>query len=67
MRRTWQDVEEIGLDLFELHPDLDPISVSLPEIKEMVVKLSGFDDDPDGATDVILEAIQESWYDEYED
>ncbi len=67
MKRTWRDVEEIALDLMELHPQVDPLTLTLPALKRLVLELPGFADDPDASTDPLLEAIQKAWYDEYED
>jgi FeS assembly protein IscX len=64
---TWRDADEIALDLVERHPGTDPLTVSLAELKRLVVELPTFHDAPDAATDKILEAIQAAWYDEYED
>jgi FeS assembly protein IscX len=67
MKRTWRDVDEIALDLYEQHPNIDPLTVSLPDLKKMVTELPSFGDDPDATTESILESIQVAWYDEYED
>ncbi|HUI65079.1 MAG TPA: Fe-S cluster assembly protein IscX [Bacteroidota bacterium] len=67
MKLTWQDVDEIALDLVERYPQVDPLSVKFPELKTMVISLPSFEDDPDAATDAILESIQSAWYDEFED
>ena len=67
MKRTWRDVDDIAIDLVERHPNTDPLTVKLPELKNMVTELPTFGDDPNAATDRILEAIQAAWYDEYED
>ena len=67
MKRTWRDVDDIAIDLVERHPNVDPLSVKLPEIQKMVTELPTFGDDPVAATDTILEAIQAAWYDEFED
>lgn len=64
---TWRDADEIALDLVERHPGTDPLTVSLPELKRLVLELPTFHDDPDGATDKVLEYIQAAWYDEFED
>jgi FeS assembly protein IscX len=64
---TWRDADEIALDLVERHPNLDPLSVKLPELKKLVIGLPTFADDPTGASDRILESIQAAWYDEFED
>lgn len=67
MGRTWREVDEIALDLAETFPAVDPLSISLAELKGLVVKLPTFSDDPDAVTNASLEAIQAAWYDEFED
>ena len=67
MKWTWHDIDDIALDLVEKFPQLDPLTVKLPELKKMVTELSTFNDDPDAVGDKTLEAIQAAWYDEYED
>jgi FeS assembly protein IscX len=67
MKWTWRDVDDIALDLVEQYPTVDPMSVKILELKKMVTGLPTFGDDPDAATDRLLEAIQAAWYDEYED
>ncbi len=67
MKRTWQDIDEIALDLVERYPQVDPLTVKLPELRTMVASLPSFGDDPDAATDMTLESIQAAWYDEFED
>jgi FeS assembly protein IscX len=67
MKLTWRDVNEIALGLVERHPDVDPMSVKSDELQKMVTELPAFGDDPDAATERILEAIQAAWYDAYED
>jgi FeS assembly protein IscX len=64
---TWKDADEIAIDLVERHPSLDPLTLNLSELKRLVLDLPTFGDDPGGATDAMLEAIQGAWYDEFED
>ena len=66
MKWTWRDVEEIAVALAKGHPGLDPLGVSLPELKRLVLELPEFGDDGDAGTDPILESIQAAWYDEFE-
>ncbi len=63
MKWTWQDVQEIATGLAETHPEIDPLAVPPPELKRLVSGLAMFGDDPDAATDLILESIQAAWYD----
>jgi FeS assembly protein IscX len=67
MKWTWRDVDDIALDLVERHPNLDPMSVNLDELKTLVLDLPGFGDNPEASTQRTLEAIQAAWYDEFED
>ena len=67
MKRTWRDADDIALDLVERHPLTDPLSISLDELRKMVVDLPTFGDNPQAATTNMLEAIQAAWYDEFED
>ncbi len=66
MKRTWQDIDEIALDLVERYPQVDPLTVKLPELRRMIVDLPNFSDKPDAATDATLESVQAAWYEEYE-
>lgn len=67
MKWTWQDIDEIAIDLVEKYPNMDPLTVKLPELRTMVLELPSFHDDPQASNEKILEAIQAAWYDEYED
>jgi FeS assembly protein IscX len=67
MKLTWRDIDEIAIDLVETYPDVDPMCVGNDELQKMVTGLPAFSDNPDAATERILEAIQAAWYDEYED
>ena len=64
----WLDVQRIGEELAETHPDIDPFSTSFPALRTMVLELEGFQEDPaHPCNERILEAIQQSWIDERED
>lgn len=64
MKRTWRDVDELARSLAGRHPDVDPLTLTLPALKVLVLELPEFADDPEAGTDALLEAIQKSWYDE---
>jgi FeS assembly protein IscX len=66
MKRTWQDVEELARDLARRNPDMDPLRLQPGELRELVVTLPTFADNPAAATPDLLEAIQAAWYDERE-
>ena len=61
----WTDIEDISLALLEAHPDIDPLGVNFPELREMVEKLAGFEpEDGQSVNEQILEAIQVGWHEE---
>jgi len=61
---TWTDAEDIGIALFEKYPGVDPLAVRFTELREWVMALPGFDDDPAASNEGRLEAIQMAWYEE---
>ncbi len=63
----WTSSEDIGIALFEAYPDTDPLTVRFTDLREKVLKLDGFDDDPKGSNEPKLEAIQMAWYEEWKD
>jgi FeS assembly protein IscX len=60
----WTDSREIALALTEAHPDVDPKFVRFTDLREWVLALPGFADDPRHSGEKILEAIQMAWIDE---
>jgi FeS assembly protein IscX len=62
----WTDSREIAIALAEKYPDTDPKSVRFTELREWVLQLPGFDDDPKRSGEKILEAIQMLWIEEAE-
>ena len=60
----WTDSLEIAIALADAHPDTDPRRVNFVDLRNMVVALPGFDDDPKRSGEKILEAIQMAWIDE---
>jgi FeS assembly protein IscX len=60
----WTDVQEIAIQLWEKHPDVDPITVRFTDLHRWVTELPGFEDDPKNSNEKILEAIQMCWLDE---
>ncbi len=67
MKLNWTDSEEIGIQLFEKHPDLDPLSVRFTDLHKWVCELPEFTDDPKSSNEKKLEAIQMAWYEEWQD
>jgi FeS assembly protein IscX len=63
----WTDSEDIAIALAEKFPDVDPLTVRFTDLRERVLGLDGFDDDPKGSNEPKLEAIQMAWHEEYTD
>jgi FeS assembly protein IscX len=63
----WSDAEEIGIQLVEKFPSLDPLTVRFTDLHRYVVELEGFADDPSQSSEPKLEAIQMAWREEFED
>jgi FeS assembly protein IscX len=63
----WTDAEEIGIQLQEKYPDIEPYTVRFTDLHGYVTALPGFIGNPAKSTEPILEAIQTAWNEEYED
>ncbi len=66
MGLKWTDTLDIAIALDEAHPDVDPRYVNFVDLREWVMSLSEFDDDPAHSGEKILEAIQVAWIEERE-
>jgi FeS assembly protein IscX len=64
---TWNDSEEIGIQLQETHPGIDPLTVRFTDLHRYVTELPGFADDKTKSNESKLEAIQMAWYEEFKD
>jgi FeS assembly protein IscX len=60
----WTDSRDIALALLEKLPDQDPKRVNFVELRNWVLALPGFSDDPKRCGEKILEAIQMAWIEE---
>ena len=63
----WTDSEDIGIALAEKFPGLDQLTMRFTDLRERVLALDGFDDDPKTSNESKLEAIQMAWYEEWKD
>ena len=63
----WQDAEDIGIALNDKFPEVDPLTVRFTDLRERVLQLEGFDDDPKTSNEPKLEAIQMAWHEEFKD
>jgi len=66
MGLKWTDSLDVAIELDEKYPDVDPATVRFVELREWVIGLDAFDDDPGHAGEKILEAIQMAWIEERE-
>ena len=64
---AWDNAEEIGIQLQEKFPDIDPLTVRFTDLHRYLTELAGFSDDPKASNESKLEAIQMAWYEEYKD
>ena len=51
----------------EKFPALDPLTVRFTDLRDKVMGLDGFDDDPKASNEPKLEAIQMAWYEEWKE
>jgi len=63
----WDNAEEIGIQLSEKYPDVDPLTVRFTDLHKWVTQLQGFTGDPKQSNEGKLEAIQMAWHEEYQD
>jgi FeS assembly protein IscX len=63
----WTNSEDIGIALFEKFPSVDPLTVRFTDLREKVMGLDSFDDDPKASNEPKLEAIQMAWYEEWKE
>jgi FeS assembly protein IscX len=63
----WTDAEDLGIALYEKFADTDPLTVRFTDLREKVMGLEGFEDDPKASNEPKLEAIQMAWYEEWKE
>ena len=63
----WIDAEDIAIALTEKFPEIDPLTVRFTDLREKVLALDDFDDDPKTSNEPKLEAIQMAWYEEWKE
>lgn len=59
----WVDVQDIAIELADSREE-DPKYVNFVDLRQWVMELDGFDDEPKRCGEKILEAIQAAWIDE---
>lgn len=58
----WDDFGRMVRALHAAYPGVDPLDLSVAKLFKMVLKLPGFDDNPDAAGEEQLEKLQMAWY-----
>jgi FeS assembly protein IscX len=66
MALRWTDTLDIAIELDEKFPDVDPRNVNFVDLRNWIMALDGFDDDPEHSGERILEAVQMAWIEERE-
>lgn len=67
MSLKWTDTYNIAIELMEVYPDIDPMTIRFTDLHKWVTGLEDFSDDPDHSSEKILEAIQMAWLEESQD
>ncbi len=63
----WIDIDDIAIELADNYPDLDPKTVNFVDLRNWILQLEEFDDDPEHCGEKILEAVQAAWIEEIAD
>jgi FeS assembly protein IscX len=58
----WSDLPAMAEAMAQAYPDTQPLDLSIPALFRRILSLPGFADDPDVATEEILEKVQMLWY-----
>ncbi len=58
---NWSDTDEIGYQLHQEFPNVDPLHVRFTELRQRVLGLAEFAGDPAASSEGVLEAIQMAW------
>ena len=64
MGLKWVDSLDIAIELNDKYTDVDPMHVNFVDLRNWVLELEDFDDDPEHSGERILEAIQMAWIEE---
>ncbi len=67
MGLRWDQAEEIAEVLAENHPGLNPLDVRFTDLRQWVIDLDEFEDNPGGSNEAKLEAIQMAWNEIYQE
>jgi nitrogen fixation NifU-like protein len=58
----WDDFARMVRALHAAYPDIEPLDLSMAKLFKMILKLPGFDDNPDAIGEDHLEKLQMAWH-----
>jgi FeS assembly protein IscX len=60
----WENTYEIVLTLMRMYPEVDVEMVGVEQLRQWVITLPNFSDEPEMVTEQILQDILREWYEE---
>lgn len=60
----WTDIQLIAESLADLYPEVDPKTIRFTDLRNYILSLPDFDDNPEHCGERILEAVQQAWINE---
>ena len=66
MSLKWTDSLDIAIALDEAHPDANPLHINFVDLRDWILGLEEFEDEPEHCGERILEAVQAAWIEERE-
>jgi FeS assembly protein IscX len=67
MTYSWQELDDIAIDLYEKYPEVDPLKVRFTDLLDYILKLESFTGKREESNEAKLEAVQMAWYEEWKD
>ncbi|MCB0278342.1 MAG: Fe-S cluster assembly protein IscX [Calditrichaeota bacterium] len=67
MTYSWQDLDDIAINLYDTYPDIDPLTVRFTDLLNYILKLDEFEGKREESNEARLEAVQMAWYEEWKD
>jgi FeS assembly protein IscX len=61
---SWRQPTDIAWALLDAYPEADPLDLNFVDLHRMITALPQFDDDPNAASESVLEAIVMAWHDQ---
>ncbi|MDR0673677.1 MAG: Fe-S cluster assembly protein IscX [Zoogloeaceae bacterium] len=61
----WNDIHAIARALAAAYPQQDPSRINFVDLRNWILSLPDFNDDPARCGEKILEAIQQAWMEEW--